>query len=65
LKIFKTNDFAQSKKRYRLPGRTGQKHMIGKLLDDLSHVTIPAVQKRENGKLRQADNYGRLIITAG
>ncbi|WP_157206115.1 hypothetical protein [Methanosarcina vacuolata] len=30
-------------------------------MDDLSHVTIPAVQKRENEKLRQVDNYGRLM----
>jgi len=29
--------------------------MIGKLVGDLSHVTIPAIQRRENEKLRQAD----------
>lgn len=29
--------------------------MIGNLVADLSHVTIPAIQRRENEILRQAD----------
>lgn len=29
--------------------------MIGKLVGDLSHVTIPAIQRRENENSRQAD----------
>ncbi|WP_048178703.1 catalase-related domain-containing protein [Methanosarcina sp. MTP4] len=55
LKIFKKNDFAQAGERYRLLDNTGQKHMIGNLVADLSHVTIPAIQRRAIEKLRRAD----------
>jgi len=34
---------------------TGQEHMIGNLVADLSHVTIPAIQRRAIENLRQAD----------
>jgi len=55
LKLFKTKDFAQAEERYRSLDKTGQKHMIGNLVADLSHVTIPAIQRRAIEKLRRAD----------
>jgi catalase len=55
LKIFKTNDFAQTGERYRLLDKTGQEHMIGKLVAALSHVTIPAIQRRAIENVRQDD----------
>jgi catalase len=55
LKIFKTKDFTQAGERYRSLDKIGQEHMIGKLVGDLSHVTIPAIQRRENENSRQAD----------
>jgi len=55
LKIFKTNYFAQAEERYRSLDMTGHEHMIGNLVADLSHVTIPAIQRRAIENLRQAD----------
>jgi len=55
LKIFKTNDFAQAEERYRSLDKIWQKHMIGNLVADLSHVTIPAIQRCAIENLRQAD----------
>jgi catalase len=55
LKIFKAKDFAQAGERSQSLDKTGQEHMIGNLVADLSHVTIPAIRKRENENLRQAD----------
>jgi catalase len=55
LKIFKTNDFAQTGERYRSLDKTGQEHMIGNLVAGLRHVTIPAIQRRAIENLRQAD----------
>jgi catalase len=55
LKIFKTNDFDQAEERYRSLDKIGQKHMIGNLVADLSHATIPSIQRRAIENLRQAD----------
>jgi len=55
LKIFKTNDFAQTEERYRSLDKTWQEHMIGNLVADLSHVIIPATQRHAIENLRQAD----------
>jgi catalase len=55
LKLFKTNDFAQAGERYHSLDKDRQKNTIGDLVADLSHVTIPAIQRRENEDLRQAE----------
>jgi catalase len=55
LKIFKKNDFAQTGERHRSLDKIAQEHMIGNLVTDLSHVTIPTIQRRAIENLWQAN----------
>jgi catalase len=65
LKIFKTNYFAQAEERYRSLDKTGQEHMIDNLMADLSHVTIPAIQRHAIENLRQADETLAASVAKG
>ncbi|WP_243684567.1 catalase-related domain-containing protein [Methanosarcina barkeri] len=61
LKIFKTNDFAQIKERYRSLDKIRQEHMIGNLMADLSHVTIQGAIEN----LQQADETLAASVAKG
>ena len=65
LKIFKTNNFAQAEERYLSLDKAWEEHMIGNLMADLSHVTIPAIQRREIENLRRADETLAASVAKG
>ncbi|TFH53569.1 MAG: hypothetical protein E4G89_00850 [Methanothrix sp.] len=54
-KIKKTDDFTQAGERYRSMNKTEMKHLVENLVADLSHVTVPAIQKRAIENLKKAD----------
>jgi catalase len=65
LKIFKSNDFAQAVERYQSLDKTGQEHMIDNLVADLSHATIPAIQRHAIENLQQADETLAASVAKG
>jgi catalase len=44
---------------------TGQEYMIGNLVADLSHVTIPAIQRHAIENLQQADEALAASVAKG
>mgnify|MGYP005851934123 CR=1 FL=1 len=53
-KIRLTNDFTQAGERYRSLSKVDQDHLVGNIVDSLSHAAIP-IQKRMVENLRKAD----------
>jgi catalase len=64
LKIFKSNDFAQAVEGIGRLTR-GQEHMIENLVADLSHATIPAIQRHAIENLQQADETLAASVAKG
>jgi catalase len=54
-KIKKTDDFAQAGEIPLPMSKTEMKHLVENLVADLSHVTVPAIQKRAIGDLKKAN----------
>jgi catalase len=56
-----TNDFTQAGERYRSLSKVDQDHLVGNIVDSLSHAAMP-IQKRMVENLRKADpNFGERV----
>ena len=60
-KIRLTNDFTQAGERYRSLSKVDQDHLVGNIVDSLSHAAMP-IQKRMVENLRNADpEFGKRV----
>ena len=64
-KIHKTDDFSQAKLRCLSMDKTEQEHLVGNLIADLIHVTLPEIQKRALGNLARVDEGLAAAVAKG